>query len=309
MENKFASVIMAAGKSTRMKSALPKAAHKICGKAMARHIIDSCRDLGVENIVCVVGYEADEVRNALGEDVAYAFQAEQLGTGHAMMQAMPHVNSSNIIVLPADTPLITPQAIKTLIETHIAESNAATLLTAALHNPSHYGRVVRNEDGSVLRICEAKDADEATLAIKEINTSIYCFNADLLAENLKQLKTDNVQGEYYLTDVIELLNKAGRRVGAVVAEDSSDTLGINNRIELAEAAAVMRRRILDQLMLSGVTIIDPQTTYIDCDVEIGQDTIIHPCTIIESGSRIGSNCEIGPFARLSGVTIADNIAR
>ena len=309
MENKFAAVIMAAGKSTRMKSALPKAAHKICGKAMARHIIDACKNVGVENIVCVVGHEAEKVRNALGEDVAYALQAEQLGTGHAMMQAMPHINSNSIVVLPADTPLITPQAIKTLIETHIAESNAATLLTAVLEDASHYGRVVRNVDGSVLSICEAKDADEATLAIKEINTSIYCFDADLLAENLKQLKTDNVQGEYYLTDVIELLNKAGHRVGAVVAENSSDTLGINNRIELAEATAVMHRRLLDKLMLSGVTIIDPQTTYIDCDVEIGQDTIIHPCTIIESGSRIGSNCEIGPFARLSGVTIADNSAR
>lgn len=299
---------MAAGKSTRMKSATPKAAHSICGKPMTRHVIDACIEAGVESIVVVIGHEADRVRAALGEDVSYAYQTEQLGTGHAVMQAMPHVSddASDVLVLPGDTPLITADAIKGLMTTHASEGNAATLLTAVLKDASHYGRVVRHSNGSVLHICEAKDANEATLAIREINTSIYCFDRPLLAEKLTLLGTDNSQGEYYLTDVIGLLNKAGKRVGAVVASNAADALGINNRVELAEAGAIMRRRILTRLMLAGVTIVDPATTYVDCDVEIGPDTTVQPCTIIERGSRIGANCDIGPFARLSGVTIPDS---
>ena len=298
---------MAAGKSTRMKSALPKAAHEICGKPMTRHVIDACLGAGVESIVVIIGHEAERVRAALGEDVSYAYQTEQLGTGHAVMQAMPHISDEApaVLVLPGDTPLITVEAIKELIDAHASEANSATLLTAELEDASHYGRVVRHSNGSVLHICEAKDADEATLAIREINTSIYCFDRKLIAENLALLRTDNAQGEYYLTDVIGLLNNAGQRVGAVVAGNAADALGINNRVELAQAAGIMRRRILDRLMLSGVTIVDPATTYVDCDVEIGRDSVVQPCTIIERGSRIGANCEIGPFARLSGVTIPD----
>lgn len=307
VNSQFAAVIMAAGKSTRMKSALPKAAHPICGKPMARHIISACRKAGVADIIVIVGHEAQKVKDALGGDVAYACQSEQLGTGHAVMQAFPHIpdHCAAVLVLPADTPLITSGAIKSLMQTHLSESNAATLLSAELDDASHYGRVVRKSDGSVLRVCEAKDADEATLAICEINTSIYCFDKHLLAKNLALLKTDNAQGEYYLTDVIELLNKDSQRVGATSAKDSADTLGINNRIELAKATAAMRKRILNKLMLAGVTIIDPETTYVDWDVEIGRDTTLHPCTIIESGSKIGSGCEIGPFVRLSQVIIPD----
>jgi len=306
----FAAAIMAAGKSTRMKSALPKAAHSICGKPMTRHVIDACLEAGVESIVVVIGHEADKVRAALGEDVSYAYQTEQLGTGHAVMQAMPSVptGASAVLVLPGDTPLITADAIKELMTIHSSEANAATLLTAQLEDASHYGRVVRHSNGSVLHICEAKDANEATLAIREINTSIYCFDRQLLADKLSLLRTDNAQGEYYLTDVIGLLNKAGKRVGAVVASNAADALGINNRVELAQAAAIMRRRILEKLMLAGVTIVDPATTYIDCNVEIGPDTVVRPCTMIERGSRIGANCDIGPFVRLSGVTIPDGSA-
>lgn len=308
MSETFAAAIMAAGKSTRMKSALPKAAHAICGKPMTRHVIDACLEAGVESIVVIIGYEADKVRAALGEDVTYAYQTEQLGTGHAVMQAMPNVgtDAAAVLVLPGDTPLITAEAIRQLMDTHVSERSAATLLTAALEDASHYGRVVRHSNGSVLHICESKDADQATLAIREINTSIYCFDRQLLAEKLALLRTDNAQGEYYLTDVIGLLNEAGKRVGAVVASNAADALGINNRVELAQAAAIMRRRILERLMLAGVTIVDPATTYVDCDVEIGPDTVVHPCTIIQRGTRIGANCDIGPFARLRGVTIPDN---
>lgn len=307
MTSKIAAVIMAAGKSTRMKSAIPKAAHLICGKPVTRHVIDACIDAGIKDVVVVVGYEAERVISALGDDISYAYQTKQLGTGHACIQALPNIadDVTDIVVLPGDAPLITSEALKSLVFTHASEGNAATLLTAELDNPANYGRVIRNADGAVMKIREARDADEATLAIHEINTSIYCFNKRLLAENLSLLKTDNAQAEYYLTDVIELFNSAGKRVGAVVADNADDVLGINNRIELADVAAVMRRRILDIHMLSGVSIVDPATTYIDCGVEIGRDTIIQPCTIIERGSCIGANCEIGPFVRLCGVKIAD----
>ena len=296
-------MIMAAGKSTRMKSALPKAAHMICGKPMTRWIVDACIEADVRDVAVVVGYEAGKVRQALGDDIAYADQTEQLGTGHACLRAMPHIPDGvgNVLVLPGDTPLITADALGSLIETHRAERNAATLLTAVLEDASHYGRVVRDATGAVARVVEAKDADAETLAVREINTSIYCFDRAELAAGLSRLSNDNAQGEYYLTDVIEMLAASGRRVGAVIADDPADTLGINNRIELAQAASIMRKRILDRLMLSGVTIVDPATTYIDADVEIGPDAVIHPCTLIERGSRIGAGCEVGPFAHLRGV--------
>jgi bifunctional UDP-N-acetylglucosamine pyrophosphorylase/glucosamine-1-phosphate N-acetyltransferase len=304
---RFAAVVMAAGKSTRMKSALPKAAHPICGKPMTRCVVDACREAGVETVIIVVGHEAGKVKSALGDDLTYVLQSEQLGTGHACREAMPRVpdDVASVLVLPGDTPLITAKALRSLIDAHTQQRNAATLLTAVLEDASHYGRVVRDPSGAVLRVVEAKDADPGALAIREINTSIYCFARSELADGISRLSNDNAQGEYYLTDVVEMLASSGRRVGAVVAENPADTLGINNRIELAEAAAIMRKRILDRLMLSGVTIVDPATTYIDVGVEIGPDTVIHPCTVIERGSRIGTNCEVGPFARLSGVTIAD----
>lgn len=305
MTRKFAAVVMAAGKSTRMKSALPKGAHLICGKPMTRHVVDACIGAGIEQVIVVIGHEAEKVRQALGEDLTYAYQTEQLGTGHAAMQALPAISDeiTDVIVLPGDTPLITSEALSALINEHTSKNNSATLLTGVLEDASHYGRVVRGSDGNVVEIVEAKDADEATLAIREFNVAIYCFNKPALVDNLSKLKTDNAQGEYYLTDVIGLLSTSHAKVGAVVADNVADTVGINNRIELAEAAATMRKRILDKLMLSGVTIVDPATTYIDCDVEIGQDTTVYPCTIIERGSRIGPGCEVGPFARLSGVKI------
>ncbi len=309
LAKRMAAVIMAAGKSTRMKSALPKAAHAICGKPMTRWIVDACVEAGVRDVIVVVGFEADKVKQALGDDIAYAEQTKQLGTGHACIQAMAHIprQAGHVLVLPGDTPLITPDALRLLIDAHAAEHNSATLLTAVLDDATHYGRVVRDAAGAVTKVVEAKDADAKTLAIREINTSIYCFGRAELAGSLSRLSNDNAQGEYYLTDVVEMLSSAGKRVGAVIAEDPADTLGINNRIELAQAASIMRKRILDRLMLSGVTIVDPATTYIDADVEIGPDAVIYPCTVIERGSTIGTGCEVGPFVRLSGVTLARDV--
>lgn len=308
MTETVAAVVMAAGKSTRMKSGLPKAAHPICGKPITRWVIDACREAGVEEIVVVVGHQAGAVMECLGDDVAYAEQTVQLGTGHACMQAMPLISpeAARVLALPGDAPLVTARALRALISAHAAEGAAAALLSAVLDDPAAYGRVIRGSDGAVLRILEAKDADEKTLGIREINASIYCFDRRLLEDKLSLITTENAQGEYYLTDVIELLNASGHRVSAVIADNPADTLGINNRAELAQAASILRQRILERLMLSGVSIVDPATTYIDWDVEIGPDTVINPCTVIEHGTRIGANCRIGPFAHLRGVTIPDN---
>lgn len=303
----FAAVILAAGKSTRMKSALPKAVHPICGRAVTRHIVDACFDAGIEQIAVVVGYEAETVKSVIGDDVSYALQEQQLGTGHAAVQSMPLIDRPAVLILPGDAPLITSESIAKLMRFHEESGAAATLLTAILDEPGSYGRVVRGPDGNVERITEARDASPEVLAIHETAMSIYCFDTKLLNESLAELRADNAQKEYYLTDTVEILRGKGHRVAAVPADDSRDTLGINTRIELADAAAIMRRRLLDKLMLSGVTIIDPNTTYVDAGVSIGRDTVIKPCTFIEGNTVIGESCTIGPIMRLVDCTVADGV--
>ncbi|MEN6370779.1 MAG: NTP transferase domain-containing protein [Armatimonadota bacterium] len=303
----FAAVILAAGKSTRMKSALPKAVHTICGKPVTRHIVDACRAVGIEETIVVVGYEAEKVKEAIGSDVLYAVQSQQLGTGHAAMQAMPQVDKSHMLLLPGDAPLITPSAIEKLITSHKSSKSAATLLTALLDEPANYGRIVRGLDGNVERIVEARDASPEVLAINEVATSIYCFDVELLKAALSELRTDNAQGEYYLTDTIEILRSKGRKVGAVTADDPRDTLGINTRIELADAASIMRRRILDALMLDGVTITDPDAVYIDAGVKIGRDSVICPDTVIEGNTVIGERSVIGPFVKLTDAAVGSEV--
>ncbi len=302
-----AAVILAAGKSTRMKSALPKAVHPVCGKPMTLHVIDACKKAGVENITVVVGHEAEKVKNTLGNTVSYAIQTEQLGTGHAALQAMPHISDTidTILVLPGDAPLITSDSIRKLIEFHNNESNAISLLTAIVDDAKSYGRIIRDSSGNVEKILEAKDASPDELEIREINASIYCFRADFLSNSLTKIRPENAQKEYYLTDVIGIARESGEKVGAVIVDDAKELLGINNRVELAEASAIMKTKIMNELMMSGVSIIDPTTTYIECDVEIGRDTVVMPSTIIERGCKIGSGLKIGPFAHLAGTQIAD----
>lgn len=310
MSQSLAAIVMAAGKSTRMKSALPKAAHRICGKPVTGWVVDACKDAGVLECVVVVGYEAELVKEALGANLIFALQAEQLGTGHACMQAIPELSADvqHVLVVPGDTPLITQQALSSLVDTHISQDNAATLLTAVLEDAGHYGRILRDDTGAVKCIREAKDASEAELAIGEFNVAIYCFNLAALRDKLSLLKTDNAQSEYYLTDVVSLMHDDGMKVVAVVCPDSEETLGINNRVELAEAAGVLRKRIVERHMLAGVTIVDPSTTYIDWNVEIGKDTTIYPCCVIENDTNIGTNCRIGPFAHLKSVSVSDGSA-
>jgi bifunctional UDP-N-acetylglucosamine pyrophosphorylase/glucosamine-1-phosphate N-acetyltransferase len=303
----FAAVILAAGKSTRMRSSLPKAVHPICGKPVTRHVVDASFSAGARQVVVVVGYEADVVKAVIGADVDYALQNDQLGTGHAAMQAMSAISCSDVLILPGDAPLISSASITKLIHYHHETGASATLLTAILDEPASYGRVVRGVDGNVERITEARDAGPEVLAIQECAMSIYCFKTAELQESLNELRTDNAQGEYYLTDTIEILRSKGRAVKAVPADDPRDTLGINTRIELADAANIMRRRLLDTLMLEGVTVVDPGTTYVDVGISIGRDTVIRPCTSIEGSTSIGESCVIGPHARLVDSELGNNV--
>lgn len=305
----FASVILAAGKGTRMKSRLPKVLHSVCGQPMLLHVIDAAREAGIDRNIVVIGHEAEMVRAAIDTEVEWAFQMEQLGTGHAVLQTEPLLEGfrGSIVILCGDTPLITPGTLKELTERHLQSGDAATVLTSVLEDPSGYGRIIRDESGMVLGIVEHIDASEDQLMIREINTGVYCFKAQKLFAALKEISPANSQGEYYLTDVLGLLRQDGEKVGAVIAVNPHEMAGINNRIQLAGAEKELRLRMLHQLMMDGVTIIDPQNTYIDRGVMIGPDSVVLPGTIIEGNCRLGENCRIGPYTRLKDVQAGDNV--
>ncbi len=302
-------IILAAGKGTRMKSKLPKALHPICGKPITRWVIDACRDAGVADCVVVIGHGADQVREGLGSDVRYAVQEPQLGTGHACMMALKEIDATegNVLVATGDTALLRMEVLRQLADEHLKSGADATVLTTVLADASHYGRVIRASDGSVQGIVEAKDCSPEQLAIREMNSGIFCFNLPLLREALTRIEPANAQGEYYLTDVIALMANDGRRVGAVISDDTDIALGVNNRVDLAHFNGVIRRRILERLMLDGVTIIDPTSTYPDYDVQVGPDTVIHPMTVLEKGCRIGEGCVIGPSTRMVNVTLGNEV--
>ena len=302
-------IILAAGKGTRMKSKLPKALHPICGKPMTRYIIDACKGSGVEDCIVVIGHGADEIMEGLGGDVRYAVQDEQLGTGDACKRAVALLGDreTDVLVLPGDTPLVSSDVLKQLVAEHSSSDAAATVLTAILDDAGHYGRVIRAPDGSVQGIVEAKDASPEQQQIREINTAIYCFKVSLLREYLDQITPTNVQCEYYLTDVVGLIAAAEHKVGAVVSEDPNVVLGVNHRADLAHLTGIIRSQILERLMLDGVTIVDPSSTYVDFDVRIGADTVIHPQTVVEKGSTIGEGCAIGPCTRLVNVKLGSEV--
>ncbi|WP_371376353.1 bifunctional UDP-N-acetylglucosamine diphosphorylase/glucosamine-1-phosphate N-acetyltransferase GlmU [Sporomusa aerivorans] len=298
-------VILAAGKGTRMKSTLPKVLHRVGGKPMVQHVLGAANFAGAAKSVVIVGFGAESVTEALTGQAEFAVQAEQLGTGHAVMQAKPQLANFNgtVMVLCGDTPLLTGELLQKLYREHTKAQAAATVLTAVMPDPAGYGRVIRNTDGQVVKIVEHKDASPAELAVREINTGIYCFAAGLLLKALDSLTCNNSQGEYYLTDVIAILNNQGEKVWAVNADDYRETLGINSRVQLAEAEGIIRRRKLEILMENGVTIMDPNSTFIDAQVEIGPDTVIYPFTWIQGQSKIGANSVIGPSSRLSDTVV------
>lgn len=302
---KVAAVILAAGKGTRMKSEQPKVLHHVCGKTMIKHVCDTVKSLGVARTLVVVGYQADKVKEAAGDAVEYVLQAEQLGTGHAVLQTEAALRDfdGQVLVLYGDTPLLTPETLRNLLSGHIARGSAATILTAELSDPTGYGRIIRRPDGAVAGIVEQKDATPAEAAVREINTGIYCFDSRELFPALHAVRADNTQREYYLTDVIGILGGKGRRVDAVAATNPGETLGINSRRQLAELEAGLRRQIREYWLAEGVTMLDPASTFIDADVSIGADTVLYPFTLLEGGTVIGTDCVIGPQVRISNTQV------
>ncbi|MGE7676060.1 bifunctional UDP-N-acetylglucosamine diphosphorylase/glucosamine-1-phosphate N-acetyltransferase GlmU [Lysinibacillus sp. NPDC094403] len=306
MSNIFA-VILAAGQGTRMKSKLYKVLHPVCGKPMVQHVVDHIQTLDANRIVTVVGHGAEKVKQQLGDKSEYVLQAEQLGTAHAVQQAEAILGSEEgtTLVVCGDTPLIRPETMQALFEHHQAKNAKATILTAIAENPTGYGRILRGDNGQVEQIVEQKDASAEQQLVKEINTGTYCFDNKALFETLKLVKNDNAQGEYYLPDVIEILQKQGDVVEAYVTEDFEETLGVNDRVALSQAEALMRARINEQHMRNGVTLINPEATYISADAMIGRDTVIQPGSMIEGTTVIGEDCLIGPNTQIIDSRIGD----
>ena len=299
-----AAIILAAGDGTRMLSKIPKVIHSLYGKPLINHVLDAVRGAGIHRIIAVVGYRSDLVKSQLGPTVETVVQRSLKGTGHAVQQALPRLKGfrGDIVILYGDTPLLTSQTVRGLIEQHRREKAACTLLTASLKEPTGYGRIIRDQTGRIVRIVEDADASQADRAIEEINVGAYCFGAHALKSAIRQIKPAP-NGEYYLTDTVAALVKMGALLASAPTRSVGEFLGINTRADLARVQTIMRSRILEHFMFSGVTIVDPYTTYIDGSAAIGQDTIIYPHTVIEEKVRIGRRCQIGPFCRIGKKTI------
>jgi len=301
-------VILAAGEGKRMRSRQPKVLHELCGRSLLSYSLRLARSVS-DRIVLVVGPEAEAVCSAAGDGVAIVEQRERLGTGHAVLQAREHCDEAAgapVLVLPGDVPLLSAETVNRLGTHHATTGAAATVLTAIVERPQGYGRVLR-QGGRVKRIVEDRDATDDEKKVTEINTSVYCFDGRRLWSALERVKPENDQGEYYLTDVIGLLAKAGGRLEALAVDDADEALGVNDRKQLATLAAIQRRRILDRHMLAGVTIHDPATTYIDDTVTIGPDTVIYPNVVIDVASEIGSDCVIGAGCQIRATRIGDRV--
>ncbi|ABA90169.1 glucosamine-1-phosphate N-acetyltransferase and N-acetylglucosamine-1-phosphate uridylyltransferase [Syntrophotalea carbinolica DSM 2380] len=307
--DELAAVILAAGKGTRMKSEQPKVLHPIAGKPMVTFPVAGALKHGCQPTVLVVGHGAEAVQAELAEDpVSFALQSEQLGTGHALLCARQALQefSGTLLLLCGDVPLLRDETLERLIAEHEKTRAAVTVLTAELSQPFGYGRILREGD-EVLGIVEEKDASSEQKTIREINTGIYAFEAPFVFEALSGVGCDNAQREYYLTDVLAAARAAGRRVGAVVLEDADEAMGINDRVQLAQASALMRRRINENLMRAGVSFIDPEQTYIEPQVEIGPDSVIYPGVCLGGDTRIGSGCLIEAQVTIRDCQLADNV--
>ncbi|MCM1973431.1 MULTISPECIES: bifunctional UDP-N-acetylglucosamine diphosphorylase/glucosamine-1-phosphate N-acetyltransferase GlmU [unclassified Streptomyces] len=299
-------VVLAAGEGTRMKSATPKVLHEICGRSLVGHVLAAARELQPENLVVVVGHAREKVTAHLAEvdpHVRTAVQAEQNGTGHAVRMGLEELGGrveGTVIVVCGDTPLLTGATLQALAATHSADGNAVTVLTAEVPDATGYGRIVRDAaTGAVTAIVEHKDATDEQRAIREINSGVFAFDGALLTDALKQVRTDNSQGEEYLTDVLGILREAGHRVGASVAGDHREIAGINNRVQLAEARRILNDRLLTEAMLAGVTVVDPASTWVDVTVTFEQDAVVHPGTQLLGATHLGEGAEVGPNCRLA----------
>jgi len=298
-------VILAAGEGKRMRSRHPKVLHRVCGRPLLGYPLRLARALG-DRVVVVVGRDAAEVRAAAGPAVEFAEQAERLGTGHALQQARPACGDGAVVVLPGDTPLLSEATLARLIDHHAKTGAAATLLTALVERPAGYGRVLRQR-GHVRGVVEDRDATDDQKRIREINTSVYCFDARRLWPALAKVTASNEQGEYYLTDVVGILARAGARVEAITTSDPAECLGVNDRKQLAAIAALQRQRTLDRLMTEGVTILDPAATYVDDTVQIGPDTVLQPGVVLEGETRVGAECVIGAGCHLDRSRLGDRV--
>ncbi|WP_125706649.1 bifunctional UDP-N-acetylglucosamine diphosphorylase/glucosamine-1-phosphate N-acetyltransferase GlmU [Lacticaseibacillus daqingensis] len=308
MSGKY-TIILAAGKGTRMKSKLYKVLHPVCGKPMVDHVLTEVEKTQPDEVVTVVGHGAEAVEETLGDRSAYVVQETQLGTGHAVLQAEPLLGDKDGMTLIAngDTPLLTADTFEKLFAYHRDKGAAATILTAKAPDPTGYGRIIRSEIGTVQKIVEQKDATPKEAEVDEINTGVYCFDNQSLFKALHQVTNDNAQGEYYLTDVIEILKKAGAIVAAYKMTHFEESMGVNDRVALAAATRVMQTRINTAHMRNGVTLTDPSTTYIDRDVVIGADTVIEPGVQLLGRTVIGADCVIGAHSKLVNATIEDQV--
>lgn len=289
-----------------MKSATPKVLHELCGRSLVGHVLAAARELDPEHLVVVVGHAREKVVAHLADvdaGVRTAVQAQQNGTGHAVRMALEELGGSvdgTVVVVCGDTPLLTGETLNSLAATHSGDGNAVTVLTAEVPDATGYGRIVRDTvSGAVTEIVEHKDASEAQRAVREINSGVFAFDGQLLADALGKVRTDNSQGEEYLTDVLGILREAGHRVGACVAGDHREIAGINNRVQLSEARRILNDRLLTAAMLSGVTVVDPATTWVDVTVTFDQDAVVHPGTQLHGSTHLGEGAEVGPNSRLT----------
>lgn len=310
METK--AIVLAAGKGTRMRSSIPKVLHKIFGVPLLGYVLNSLQDLTDEAFV-IVGHQSELVEDFVNENYANTkciLQNPQLGTGHAVFQAYDELKGfkGEVIVVCGDTPLITKSTLKSFIDSHRRENVSLSVMSAIFENPSGYGRIIKNADNLFEKIVEEKDATPEQKQVKEINAGIYCLNWKDVCEAFSQLQNNNSQGEYYLTDIVSWAVKRNLSVQTWVLDNSNEIFGINSKAHLAQAVKMMNRRSIEKLLDEGVTVVDPETTYISEQTCIGEDTIIYPCTYISGKNIIGKNCSIGPFAHIRGeVEIADGV--
>ncbi len=309
------SIILAAGKGTRMKSDMPKVLHTIFEKTLLGYVIDAVNNTGIadENFI-IVGHQAERVEEYINSNYANAkciLQSPQLGTGHAVSMAVPYLNDfdGEVIILCGDTPLITSETLKEFVEAHRNLKSDITVMSAIFENPTNYGRIIRNSNNTLNSIVEEKDATLEQKAVKEINAGIYCLNWAKIKPAFSQLKTNNAQGEYYLTDIIKWGNEQNLSVNAYTLKDNEEIYGINSKSNLAEATKFLNRKIVNKHLDNGVQIIDPSTTWISPETEIEADTIIYPSTYIEGKNKIGKHCKIGPFAHLRGDVVLEDYVK
>jgi len=319
MSTRLAAVVLAAGEGTRMRSARPKPLHLLCGRPMVLHVLDALAELAVDRVVVVVGHGAERVMRQVQQDCPPAMEVEFIeqsvprGTGDAILTALTafpeadeaDLDDSDIVVLPGDTPLVRPPTLAALVRAHREADAAATVLTALLDNPTGYSRVVRGKDDRVVRLVDEGDATADERAIKEVSTSIYCFRRSVLAPSLRRLSPENSLGEYYLSDVMGVLAEAGYAVVTFTAADPMETAGVNDRAQLAVAEAELRDRINERWMRRGVTMLDPEHTYLDVSVELGAEVTLFPDTILRGATRIGAGAEVGPGCHLVDTIVED----